>query len=873
MLLGAAVACAQDGSAPAAEKAAPTGESAEAAEPAKPAAAAAPAARSEVNLLGRTNSASGESRRNENVQFNLIDNNAQKELNTRLGTTASLYDEFQAERRYFGSEFGNRPTGSIHLAPAKTGGWHGSLFETHGNSVLNARSFFTVGGLPPAHENQYGFTVSGPLWKGAAVTLDGSQQRIRGNVNGNVLVPKANERTPLTADPARRDIVQRILNAYPNELPNRTDINERALNTNAPQRINDDAGGARLDQRIGGRDILATRYNFTRQKVDAFQLIAGQNPDTTTRVHNAQITWTHAQSAATVWNATTMFDRVTSLLVPEPNAVGPAATFGNVIERLGPSSSIPLNRTQNRFRQALGATQFRSGHNLSWGGELVRRQLNGFEVSSHRGTLQFRNDFGRDALTNFLLGIPNRFSGATGNVHRGFRDWQAAAWIGDSFRATPSLTLQMSLRWEALTAPVEVNKLNVAPFDADANNFSPRFGFAWRMPRRAGVLRGAYGLHYGEIFAITFQQLRYNPPLNQKFEIQSPDLVAAFSTLNVPVDPTARAAIFDISPDLATPYSHQYNLIWEPLLFSRWKVQLGYLGSRSHKLFTMLYTNRAVLDSPLPLITATITARRPDERYHDVRRIVNGSHGYFDAGRATLIAPRWRGLTLDASYWFSKAIDTGAGYTNTGTGDDGRQGQSQTETDTWLDTKSPSVFDQRQALLLRSSYALPRRPGGFAGRLLSNWEIGTIVLMKTGTPFSVLTGSDGPGFGNIDGDQGDRPHLLDASVLGRNVNHPDTSITMLPRAAFAYLRVGDRRGNLGSNTFRKDGVTNVNASLARSFSAGGDRRLTFRAESINFLNTPQFAEPTKELTSPSFGFITNTLNDGRAFRLSLRLGF
>src|SRR5262245_58402419 len=46
--------------------------------------------RVEMNLLGKTDAASGESRRNENVQFNLVDNNSLKELNVRLGTTATI---------------------------------------------------------------------------------------------------------------------------------------------------------------------------------------------------------------------------------------------------------------------------------------------------------------------------------------------------------------------------------------------------------------------------------------------------------------------------------------------------------------------------------------------------------------------------------------------------------------------------------------------------------------------------------------------------------------------------------------------------------------------------------------------------------------
>jgi hypothetical protein len=50
-------------------------------------------------------------------------------------------------------------------------------------------------------------------------------------------VPTAAERLPLTTDVRLRPIVERLLAAYPAELPNRPDVNPRALNTNAPQRI------------------------------------------------------------------------------------------------------------------------------------------------------------------------------------------------------------------------------------------------------------------------------------------------------------------------------------------------------------------------------------------------------------------------------------------------------------------------------------------------------------------------------------------------------------------------------------------------------------------------------------------------------------
>jgi hypothetical protein len=53
----------------------------------------------------------------------------------------------------------------------------------------------------------------------------------------------------------------------------------------------------------------------------------------------------------------------------------------------------------------------------------------------------------------------------------------------------------------------------------------------------------------------------------------------------------------------------------------------------------------------------------------------------------------------------------------------------------------------------------------------------------------------------------------------------------------------------------------------------GEEALQFRAESVNFLNSPQFAAPGGNLTNPEFGMITNTLNDGRTFRFQLGFEF
>jgi len=178
--------------------------------------------RVELNLVGKTDTAAGESRRNENIYFNPVDNNALKELNVRLGTTATVVREFLPSRNFFGAEFGNAPSALLAIPAAGGSGFHGRIFASHLNSIFSARSFFQVGDVKPAHENDYGFVLQAPLWKGSRLTLEGNQLKSRGSVNGNVLVPKPDERTPLTTDPTARAIVTRFLDAYPSELPNRT---------------------------------------------------------------------------------------------------------------------------------------------------------------------------------------------------------------------------------------------------------------------------------------------------------------------------------------------------------------------------------------------------------------------------------------------------------------------------------------------------------------------------------------------------------------------------------------------------------------------------------------------------------------------------
>src|SRR5439155_676027 len=116
------------------------------------------------NLLGQSDTSKGEARRNENVQINLLDTNAVRELNARVGTTATIVEEFVAERGYWAAEYGTPPRNAIRAQLQQGSGVHGSLFWNHNNSVFSARSFFQVGPVKPARDNQYGATLGMQLW-------------------------------------------------------------------------------------------------------------------------------------------------------------------------------------------------------------------------------------------------------------------------------------------------------------------------------------------------------------------------------------------------------------------------------------------------------------------------------------------------------------------------------------------------------------------------------------------------------------------------------------------------------------------------------------------------------------------------------------
>lgn len=175
-------------------------------------------------------------------------------------------------------------------------------------------------------------------------------------------------------------------------------------------------------------------------------------------------------------------------------------------------------------------------HSLRMGGEAVQYQLNRFNNFAVRGSLTFGATTGTNnnftAFQNFLRGGITAIQSAFGDPGRNFVATDYSAFIQDDYRLTPRLTLNLGLRWEAMSfGHDKLNRagiydpglaarglnpflipeaVNLGGFTGtpgvrncalircrDDNNFAPRIGFAWDMNGdQKTVLRGGYGLYY-----------------------------------------------------------------------------------------------------------------------------------------------------------------------------------------------------------------------------------------------------------------------------------------------------------------------------------------------------------------------------------------
>ena len=285
---------------------------------------------------------------------------------------------------------------------------------------------------------------------------------------------------------------------------------------------------------MGQNQRLSLFHAISREHINAFELVAGQNPETDIHQTRSRATYRMALSPRTDLGLSAAFTRVFSDLYSEPNAVGPRLRIGFAIEDLGPDIQFPIHRAQNTFRfGAVGSHRLRSGaHSITFGADTARLQLNGIETLNYRGYFVFGNNFGRTAVDNLRAGTPSSYEVTLGEMERGFRNRQAAFFAADQWRVSRSLQIYYGLRYALDTRPVEVNHRNELPYRCDCNNFSPRFSLAWQAPK-GFVIRTGYTVSFGQVLPVTYSQIRYDLPGTRYIQIPNPDLLNPLGGINL----------------------------------------------------------------------------------------------------------------------------------------------------------------------------------------------------------------------------------------------------------------------------------------------------------------------------------------------------
>ncbi|NWG13377.1 MAG: TonB-dependent receptor [Acidobacteria bacterium] len=826
----------------------------------------------------------GAEERNPNYFISKIDLHVVRET-LRRSVIHPLAIEFDAAHPSYGAEFGV----ALRQLPLITPGerrpaFRHSIYASHQNSALNALPFFNIGPLRPSRRNQFGASSNGRLLgRNLFYMVELDCLKESGYVNGNVRIPRVDERVPRAADETTNRIILALLQGYPQEGPNLEDVAERQTNTNALRTIDNFDLTARLDY-LGARHRAAARYAISDYSEDPFELVAGQNPKTSLRPQSISLTHEFNRGSHGIVRSSFHFDRLRALLtttdwfrslraplgladVPDIDFGG---DFGADLSPLGPKTEYPRNRNQNRFAFALGVIETRGPHRLQWGGTAARVQTNDLQSDNTRGRFVFDRNFGRSPIENFLLGTPTKFTITLGDLYHGFRHSEYALFLHDRWALRPDFTLSAGLRYEMTGAPSEVNGRIEFPFRSDANNFAPQFGFAWRSAPARLVVRGGYGISFGQVFPGTYQLARFNPPAVRTLTIPNPSLADPLRNVDLTAPSESRSERNLLSPDLVSPYTHQYNLTLARE-FSRTALEVSYVGARTLKMFFPYVSNRAEPVPGIPATTATINLRRPDPRYLRIQTVINSGIAYFDALHASSRIRVLRGLAIDADYTFSKNLSSGHAFYSTLNREKGIA-LSQNNADFQADLKGPSEMDARHALVVNFLHEL--QPSCRLCGFLRGWRVSGSTAYRTGNWFNLTTSSDAPGFGNVDGEDDDRPNILNPSILGMSVDNPDTSATIFNPAFFDSDIEPGGRGNIASRVFRKDSLQNTNLSISRSFDLFREgRQLMFRMDLYNAFNHPQFERPGDVFPSPVFGRIIDTQNKGRVIQLMLRVDF
>ena len=336
---------------------------------------------------------------------------------------------------------------------------------------------------------------------------------------------------------------------------------------------------------------------------------------------------------------------------------------------------------------------FRGRHSVKVGADLPRVGFMILQAPTDLfGSLTFSNTFTGFTYGDFLLGIPATTSRSYAPLETQLLRWGYEFYVTDDFKVSRTLTLNLGLRYElhplyhqqgdllsvfdiahgAIVVPdsalskvsplLPSNYVKVIGADAaglpqklvntDTNNFAPRFGLAWRPWGNTTVLRAGFGIFFDHVpYAVgaagipfLIQQPAFTNPANNPTVILPqiyPSTTAGPSTLSLPSA---------VNPNLATPYSMQYNVTIE---HQHWGngFRLSFIAANTRKgEYTLNY------NQPIPNNQPYISKPRPFPNFPAINYYTNGAGHQYNSGEFEVRRALAKGLTYDFSYVLARDI-------------------------------------------------------------------------------------------------------------------------------------------------------------------------------------------------------------------------
>ncbi len=569
----------------------------------------------------------GTGTRGATFQINGVNNDDSSENQNRQGASLSTIKEFQVITNNFSAEFG-RGYGAVVLVQTKSGTNqpHGDVYWYHNDSALNATNNVFAPGVKKGvtRRNQFGFTSGFPVFKDrlfSFISLDHTENSGANNFNRDVFTlaerDPANwfKQTPANDTPSNRAFVKNVIDRFANAVPNDPAAGPRVFRGQQGFDFPARDYSGRLDWNPRSVDNVTARWQYTRQRFVADDIIPGERADQNHKQQNFGLNWIHSFSSISVGEFRYGLGLRTTLVNIAAGNNTPIIRFFNpspvtTQSSIGSAGNFPIQRYQTDNQFVYNFVTHLSSHDLKLGTDIRRQRLDDLADNFSRGF--YSSTTATCNGINYANGFNQFINGCTPNFQKGYgpfflenRIREGNFYGEDNWKVRHNLTLNLGLRYEYVSAPEEAaGRINYG-MKSDKDNWEPRFGFAWSPNFESGFMnrvfgrvgdssfRGGYGIFHGRLFQSIFSQggatVRFNPP-NAFFYNQAGVATSSFNPVNL-VDPTngfvfvpgpqtARHTVTLIDPGLEMPSTQQWNVSFERQMPFSSALRVSYTGNR-----------------------------------------------------------------------------------------------------------------------------------------------------------------------------------------------------------------------------------------------------------------------------------------------------